>query len=242
MGNIPPQLQDAQLHQIVASVVDILKAHIVKDAEGNQKNYGFVECRTMQDATNVISVLNELPLGVGGQMLVASIAKSSQPQPPPQQAAFPPQYDYGAVPPMGGNMGNMGGMGGGMGGMGMMPPPRQPQQMMPMPPAPQQPSYGSRCVVLDNMVDPSSPELVVQADYDSLKADIGDEVAKYGRLLDLIIPRPPQPGTGRVFLVYSVPEEAQRAIGALSNRRFGGAMVSARPYDERALVSGMYTA
>jgi len=65
--------------------------------------------------------------------------------------------------------------------------------------------------------------------------------SKYGSLQDLKIPRPPEPGAGRVFLVYADGVGAQQAIMQLHGRQFSGRSIQGRLYDEQAFRSGVLT-
>jgi hypothetical protein len=65
--------------------------------------------------------------------------------------------------------------------------------------------------------------------------------SNYGTVT-VAIPQKHQSGAGRVFLVYTAPDGAARAVGALHGRRFGEAVISARLYPEELYVAAHLTA
>jgi splicing factor U2AF subunit len=95
----------------------------------------------------------------------------------------------------------------------------------------------SPVVVLDNAVDEA--ELREDAEFGEIEEDMKEELAKYGTVLELRIPRPAPEGEegprtdglGRVYVHYSSLEEAGAAKAALHGRKFGGKAVVADSFD-----------
>lgn len=113
--------------------------------------------------------------------------------------------------------------------------PSSPQQAQ----QPQQPQQAPPCVVrLDGMV--TRDQLADDAEVAELLDDVAAEVAKYGALTRVAIPRPAAcsgggadpPGVGGVFLVYADAASASRAATALQGRAF----------DERSLAASLVAA
>ena len=104
------------------------------------------------------------------------------------------------------------------------------------PPPPQPPPPPPRAVRLENVVVDRA-DLEDDAAYAELLAEVTSEVAKYGALERVVIPRPAAaqggggendpPGAGLVFLVYDDARGAERARAALDGRRFGDATIAA---------------
>ena len=57
-------------------------------------------------------------------------------------------------------------------------------------------------------------------------------------IINLAIPRPGQPGVGRIFVQYSDAAEAATAAAALHGRSFGGNVVNAAYFDEARFAQG----
>jgi len=66
--------------------------------------------------------------------------------------------------------------------------------------------------------------------------DVGGECAKYGKILELKIPRPAgartTPGVGKIFIKYDKVESAQKALNALAGRKFADRTVVAAYFGE----------
>jgi splicing factor U2AF subunit len=100
-------------------------------------------------------------------------------------------------------------------------------------------------VRLEGMV--TRDELAEDDDYEDLVADITAEVAKYGRLARVVVPRPrpaggpgaagleDPPGVGLVFLQYEDAAGAENARVALHGREFGEGRIAASLVNAGAL-------
>ena len=66
--------------------------------------------------------------------------------------------------------------------------------------------------------------------------DVRGECAKYGKILELKIPRPAgarsTPGVGKIFIKYDKVESAQKALHALAGRKFADRTVVAAYFGE----------
>ncbi|MEQ2188251.1 hypothetical protein GOODEAATRI_013128 [Goodea atripinnis] len=73
-----------------------------------------------------------------------------------------------------------------------------------------------------NMVMPE--ELVDDEDYEEILEDIREECCKYGNVRSIEIPRPVDgvevPGCGKIFVEYVSPADCQKAMQALTGRKF----------------------
>jgi hypothetical protein len=69
-----------------------------------------------------------------------------------------------------------------------------------------------------------------------IKADVRDECGKFGKILELKIPRPSgarsSPGVGKIFIKFEVPESAQKATAALAGRKFAERTVVVMGFSE----------
>lgn len=80
-----------------------------------------------------------------------------------------------------------------------------------------------RVLQLLNMVTPE--ELMDSDEYAEICADVKEECEKYGSVLEMKVPRPvvgdrQNPGIGKIYVKYDVPESAQKALKALAGRKF----------------------
>jgi splicing factor U2AF subunit len=114
-------------------------------------------------------------------------------------------------------------------------------------PAGKDPTTDARILLMLNMV--TTDDLVDDADYGDLYEDVKEECSNYGELEDLRIPRPVKKdkskwgdtgisaqdaarldeaaGVGRVYVKYSSPESASKALNALAGRSFAGRSIIA---------------
>jgi len=102
----------------------------------------------------------------------------------------------------------------GLGMMGMNP------MMMPMG-MPQQPA--TRVLVMLNMVTPE--ELQNEEEYKEIFEDIELECKKYGEVLSVSLPRPGEPGVGKVFVEFADASHAARARAEIEGRQFASRTV-----------------
>ncbi|XP_021911140.1 LOW QUALITY PROTEIN: splicing factor U2af large subunit B-like, partial [Carica papaya] len=83
----------------------------------------------------------------------------------------------------------------------------------------------------------SADELKDDEEYEDILEDMRQEGGKFGKLANVIIPRPrldgePAPGVGKVFLEYEDAEGASKARSGMNGRRFGENQVVAVFYPE----------
>ncbi|KAJ8345585.1 hypothetical protein SKAU_G00297780 [Synaphobranchus kaupii] len=84
-----------------------------------------------------------------------------------------------------------------------------------------------------NMVMPE--ELVDDDDYEEILEDIREECCKYGDVRSVEIPRPVEgvevPGCGKIFVEYVSAADCQKAMQALTGRKFANRVVVTKYYD-----------
>ncbi|KAG7361526.1 RNA recognition motif containing protein [Nitzschia inconspicua] len=99
----------------------------------------------------------------------------------------------------------------------------------------------TRILVLLNMV--TDEDLQTDEDYNGLKEEVEEEVAKYGTLVSIQIPRRAigsiEPSAVRkIFLEYATVQDAANAEKELSGRQFGPNVVKASFFDEQEYAAG----
>ncbi|KAK8203732.1 hypothetical protein HDK77DRAFT_453982 [Phyllosticta capitalensis] len=79
-----------------------------------------------------------------------------------------------------------------------------------------------RVLMLLNMV--TAEELMDRDEYDEICEDVKEECEKYGKVVELKVPRPlhgkEEKGVGKIYIKYDTPESAQKALRALAGRKF----------------------
>lgn len=95
----------------------------------------------------------------------------------------------------------------------------------------------SWCLVLTNVI--FIPDMKEDRDYDEVAEDTEDEMAKYGKVVRLVVPKPrrakeggPEPGVGRIYVKFLDTIGSTVAISWMSGRRFEGRVVEAKYYPE----------
>ena len=93
----------------------------------------------------------------------------------------------------------------------------------------------SRVLILLNMVTPD--DLMDGDEYDDILQDVQDEAKKFGKVLDLQIPRPlgrsgEGPGVGKIFVRFETEEDCEAALRAIAGRKFQERTVVASYYPE----------
>ncbi|XP_072978900.1 splicing factor U2af large subunit A-like isoform X2 [Typha angustifolia] len=88
-------------------------------------------------------------------------------------------------------------------------------------------------------------ELRDDEEYEDIMEDMRGEGGKYGKLVNVVIPRPgpngePAAGVGKVFLEYADTEGSAKARQGLNGRKFGGNQVIAVFYPESKFAEGEY--
>ncbi|XP_016996522.2 splicing factor U2AF 50 kDa subunit [Drosophila takahashii] len=93
----------------------------------------------------------------------------------------------------------------------------------------------SEVLCLFNMVLPE--ELLDEEEFQDIRTDIKQECTKYGEVRSIKIPRPigqaTQRGCGKVFVQFETVEDCQKALKALSGRKFSGRIVMTSFYDSK---------
>lgn len=92
-----------------------------------------------------------------------------------------------------------------------------------------------RVLQLLNMV--TAEELIDNDDYQEICEDIEEECEKYGKILEMKIPRPSggsrqSAGVGKIYIKYDTPESAKKALQALAGRKFADRTVVTTYFDE----------
>ncbi|PKX90697.1 splicing factor u2af large subunit [Aspergillus novofumigatus IBT 16806] len=93
----------------------------------------------------------------------------------------------------------------------------------------------SRVLQLLNMVTPE--ELLDNDDYEEICDDVREECSKYGKVLDLKVPRPSggsrqSPGVGKIYVKFDTVESATNALKALAGRKFSDRTVVTTYFSE----------
>ncbi|CAL9153400.1 unnamed protein product [Musa hybrid cultivar] len=104
-------------------------------------------------------------------------------------------------------------------------------------------SLPTKVVCLTQVVSPD--ELNEDEEYEDIMEDMRAEGGKYGKLVNVVIPRPvpngePAPGVGKVFLEYADIDGSTKARQGLNGRKFGGNQVAAVFYPENKFALGEY--
>jgi splicing factor U2AF subunit len=78
--------------------------------------------------------------------------------------------------------------------------------------------------------------------YIEIQEDVREECDKYGKVLELKIPRPTggsrqSNGVGKIFVKFDTPESAGKALRALAGRKFADRTVVATYFSEVLLSS-----
>ncbi|PMD25181.1 hypothetical protein NA56DRAFT_642957 [Hyaloscypha hepaticicola] len=92
-----------------------------------------------------------------------------------------------------------------------------------------------RVLQLLNMVTPE--ELIDIEDYEEICEDVKEECEKYGKVLDMKVPRPTggsrqSNGVGKIFVKFDTPESAGKALRALAGRKFADRTVVTTYFSE----------
>ncbi|XP_016407150.1 splicing factor U2AF 65 kDa subunit-like [Sinocyclocheilus rhinocerous] len=89
---------------------------------------------------------------------------------------------------------------------------------------------------LMNMVAPE--ELLDDEEYEEIVEDVRDECSKYGQVKSIEIPRPVDgleiPGTGKIFVEFTTVFDSQKAMQALTGRKFANRVVVTKYCDPDA--------
>ena len=96
----------------------------------------------------------------------------------------------------------------------------------------------SRIVELKNML--TDEDLVNEEEYNDILEDTKEECGQFGALTSVIIPKKGEVGETKIFLQYSSPDDAAKAIAGLEGRTFDGRRVEASYYDEARFAAKDY--
>lgn len=233
-GGLPYGLSENEVKDLLQAFGALKAFHLVKDKDtGVSKGFAFFEYADGSVTDEAIRGLNGIKIGDRTLTL-----RRAQPGGPPGSAAAematsvsdlatmtPSQLAQLAVNKAQGGGGSAASLllqqGGAGFGVGMLKAP-------------------TRILVLANMVTPE--ELSNDNEYQEIKLDVESELRKYGNLRSCIIPRPVSgqvvPGLGRVFVEYSLPNEATRARQEVEGRQFGNSVVACDYFDENKYAQG----
>jgi hypothetical protein len=103
------------------------------------------------------------------------------------------------------------------------------------------PQQATRVLVLLNML--SDEDLQTDEEYNGMKEEVEEEVAKYGKLISIQIPRRAvgtieQSAVRKIFLEYATVQDAANAEKELAGRQFGSNVVQASFFDEQEYAAG----
>ena len=240
IGGLPPTVGEPELREMFSPFGAILHLLPVRDKHtGEPKGFAFLTfkdpavidlaCQTLHgtafgERTITVTRANNPP-GAGGVGVPGGRA-GGPPYPPPPP---PPPGGYPPPPP---------------GGAGAYPPPPPPPPggAAALPPPPPPPT--SRVLVLREAV--VADELADDEEYAEIVEDMREEGGKYGKLEEVVVPRPAKEGgeaprgVGLVVLAFAEPSGAGAAYQALNGRRFGGRTVRACYLPEEAYGRGAY--
>ncbi|KAI8953840.1 hypothetical protein F4801DRAFT_535800 [Xylaria longipes] len=101
----------------------------------------------------------------------------------------------------------------------------------------------SRVVQLLNMVTPE--ELIDNDDYEEICEDVEGECAKYGKVVQMKVPRPiggsrQSAGVGKIYVKFDSTESAKKALQALAGRKFADRTVVTTYFPEENFEVGAW--
>ncbi|KAL7927579.1 hypothetical protein ACQKWADRAFT_277167 [Trichoderma austrokoningii] len=101
----------------------------------------------------------------------------------------------------------------------------------------------SSVIQLLNMVTPE--ELIDNDDYEEICEDVQDECVKFGKVVELKVPRPSggsrqSVGVGKIYVKYDSEESATKALTALAGRKFADRTVVATYFPEENFEVGAW--
>jgi len=229
IGNLPPSLTEMEVKEFLKAYGELKAFHMVKDVNsGMPKGYAFFTYVNPAVVDDACKGLNGIELG--DKKLVCQRANiGAKPHP-------------SLVPGL---------MGGGLLSMGL---PGIPTGQIPgMPPGlgaaaaalvlqqPAQAAKATKILVMQNMVLPDV--LKDEEEYKDIVEDIREECERFGKVKDIVVPRPPAnpaevvKGLGKVFVEFIDAEDAQKAERAVCGRKFAERTVLTRFLSERDFES-----
>ncbi|CAI5465672.1 unnamed protein product [Closterium sp. Yama58-4] len=225
VGGLPYYLTEEQIRELLSSFGPLRAFDLVKDRDtGNSKGYGF--CVYQDPSVTDIACMALNGMKMGDKTLTVRRATASG-QAKPEQANVLAQAQQQIA--LSWRMALTGANTVGLGAAAV------PGAAVDIP---------TKIICLSQVVSPN--ELTNDEDYDEIMEDMREECAKYGSLVNVVIPRPPAPGAtapgvGKVFVEYGDTAGALKAKAALHGRKFGGNAVVAIFYPEDAYARADYS-
>ncbi|KAG2225584.1 hypothetical protein INT45_013695 [Circinella minor] len=209
IGGLPVYLNEEQVVELLKSFGELRAFNLVKDPTTNQsKGFAFCEYADPNVTDLACQGLNNMELGE--KRLVVQRASVGAKQ--------------GDMHTSGGNNNNNNNNTGGTSG----------NMSLPFVPSTVTDEEATRVLQLMNMVTPD--ELEDDEEYQDIWEDIAEECSKFGKMLDMKIPRPQNgqnvPGLGKIFVRYETKEEALVGLRALAGRKFADRTVVTSFVDE----------
>ncbi|XP_018970322.1 splicing factor U2AF 65 kDa subunit-like isoform X2 [Cyprinus carpio] len=202
IGGLPNYLNDDQVKELLTSFGPLKAFNLVKDsATSLSKGYAFCEYVDISVTDQAVAGLHGMQLG--DKKLIVQRASVGAKNANPVSAS--PQ-DFNTTP------------------VTLQVPGLQRVQNSGLP---------TEVLCLLNMVMPE--ELLDDEDYEEILEDIREECCKYGTVRSIEIPRPVDgvevPGCGKIFVEYVSAAECQKAMQALTGRKFANRVVVTKYYD-----------
>ncbi|CAI5944522.1 unnamed protein product, partial [Closterium sp. NIES-65] len=225
VGGLPYYLTEEQIRELLSSFGPLRAFDLVKDRDtGNSKGYGF--CVYQDPSVTDIACMALNGMKMGDKTLTVRRATASGQAKPEQANVLAQAQQQIALSRMALTGANTVGLG----------------AATALPGAPV--DIPTKVICLSQVVSPD--ELTNDEDYDEIMEDMREECAKYGSLVNVVIPRPPAPGAtapgvGKVFVEYGDTAGALKAKAALHGRKFGGNAVVAIFYPEDAYARADYS-
>ncbi|CAI5519881.1 unnamed protein product [Closterium sp. Naga37s-1] len=225
VGGLPYYLTEEQIRELLSSFGPLRAFDLVKDRDtGNSKGYGF--CVYQDPSVTDIACMALNGMKMGDKTLTVRRATASGQAKPEQANVLAQAQQQIALSRMALTGANTVGLGA--------------AAALPGTPV----DIPTKVICLSQVVSPD--ELTNDEDYDEIMEDMREECAKYGSLVNVVIPRPPAagtaaPGVGMVFVEYGDTAGALKAKAALHGRKFGGNAVVAIFYPEDAYARADYS-
>jgi splicing factor U2AF 65 kDa subunit len=231
-AGLPHSLQEPQVKMLFESYGPLKALYLPKDPQTTLcKGWAFFEYRDAKVSDAAIQGLDKLQ--VGEQILQVRRAENKSQDPMDTLALM---GGMGAANPLMAGLNPLAGAG--VAGMMGMDPARAMLMGVGAAAAPAQ--APTHVVCLLQMV--TAEELKVPEEYAEILEDIEQECKNYGTVSSVRIPKPGEPGCGKVFVEYGSVESATKAIGALQGRKFAQRTILASYFDEENFKAGKYDA
>ncbi|KAK9681919.1 hypothetical protein RND81_10G036900 [Saponaria officinalis] len=225
VGGIPYYFTEVQMRELLESFGPLKAFDLVKDREsGNSKGYGFCVYQDPAVTDVACDALNGLKMG--DKTLTVRRAAISNGQAKAEHENLLAHAQHVAMQKMALQAGGLDLFGG-----GFLTPGTTVNQ--------------TKILCLSQVV--TVDELRDDNEYEEILEDMRDECAKFGVLVNIIIPRPNTegellPGVGKVFLEYADTVASANAKNMLGGRKFGGNTVTADYYPEDKFYDADYSA